>query len=74
MSNIKAGDTVRFAARFLRSTAQFAGDVPHMIGPAVEVVPVVSGVTLVTFDTQYGPMKALNRNLEVVLPGVCSPA
>jgi hypothetical protein len=65
---IKVGDRVAYSKRFLQSTGQYTGDVPHARGTVTALQPVGKDMTLaeITWDTPDLPARVNVGNLSTV--------
>lgn len=47
---IQVGDTVAYSRKFLQSTGQYTGDIPHARGTVTALIPLGKDVTLAEID------------------------
>lgn len=65
---IQVGDRVAYSKRFLQSTGQYTGDVPHARGTVAALVPLGKDTTLaeIAWDTPDLPTRVNVKNLTTV--------
>ena len=65
---IQVGDRVAYSKKFLQSTGQYAGDVPHARGTVTALKPLGTDVTLaeIAWDRDGLPERVNVKNLTTV--------
>jgi hypothetical protein len=65
---IQVGDTVAYSKKFLQSTGQYTGDVPHARGKVTALVPLGKEITLaeIEWDKPDLPGRVNVKNLTTI--------